>query len=51
MSKAGALPIGGWWDYGTGALGDMGCHLIESPFRVLIEISIDVTASVGSVYG
>jgi len=25
----------GWWDYGTGALGDMGCHLIEAPFRVL----------------
>ncbi len=20
----------GWWDYGTGALGDMGCHLIEA---------------------
>lgn len=25
----------GWWDYGTGALGDMGCHLMEAPFRVL----------------
>ena len=25
----------GWWDYGTGALGDMGCHLVEAPFRVL----------------
>ena len=25
----------GWWDYGTGALGDMGCHIIEPPFRVL----------------
>ncbi|QLE00908.1 Gfo/Idh/MocA family oxidoreductase [Galbibacter sp. BG1] len=25
----------GWWDYGTGALGDMGCHIMETPFRVL----------------
>ncbi|MGZ5287246.1 MAG: Gfo/Idh/MocA family protein, partial [Flavisolibacter sp.] len=25
----------GWWDYGTGALGDMGCHIIEPAFRVL----------------
>ncbi len=41
----------GWWDYGTGALGDMGCHLIEPPFRVLgLNYPTDVTASVGSVY-
>lgn len=25
----------GWWDFGTGALGDMGCHIIETPFNVL----------------
>ncbi|WP_207434251.1 Gfo/Idh/MocA family protein [Sabulibacter ruber] len=41
----------GWWDYGTGALGDMGCHLIEAPFRVLdLDYASDVQASVGSVY-
>lgn len=41
----------GWWDYGTGALGDMGCHLIEAPFRVLdLKYASDVQASVGSVY-
>lgn len=41
----------GWWDYGTGALGDMGCHIIEPPFRVLdLKYPSDVTASVGSVY-
>ncbi|SKC52647.1 Gfo/Idh/MocA family protein [Ohtaekwangia koreensis] len=41
----------GWWDYGTGALGDMGCHIIEPPFRVLgLQYPTDVTASVGSVY-
>src|ERR1700744_977078 len=41
----------GWWDYGTGALGDMGCHLVEAPFRVLgIRYAKDVQASVGRVY-
>nr|WP_216647510.1 Gfo/Idh/MocA family oxidoreductase [Chitinophaga sp. SYP-B3965] len=41
----------GWWDYGTGALGDMGCHLVEAPFRVLgLQYAKDVQASIGSVY-
>lgn len=41
----------GWWDYGTGALGDMGCHLMEAPFKVLgLTYPSDVTASVGTVY-
>ncbi len=41
----------GWWDYGTGALGDMGCHIIEPAFSVLgLGYPSDVTASVGSVY-
>ncbi len=25
----------GWWDFGTGALGDMGCHHLNTPFRAL----------------
>lgn len=41
----------GWWDYGTGALGDMGCHLVEAPFRALnLKYVKDVQASVGTVY-
>jgi predicted dehydrogenase len=41
----------GWWDYGTGALGDMGCHLIEAPFRVLgLQYPTEAECSVGSVY-
>ena len=41
----------GWWDYGTGALGDMGCHIIAPAFSVLaLKYPVDVTASVGSVY-
>ncbi|WP_222536480.1 Gfo/Idh/MocA family protein [Pedobacter polysacchareus] len=41
----------GWWDYGTGAIGDMGCHLVEPPFRILgLDTPIDVQCSVGSIY-
>lgn len=41
----------GWWDYGTGALGDMGCHLMEAPFTVLgLKYPTKVEASVGAVY-
>lgn len=41
----------GWWDYGTGALGDMGCHLLEPAFRVLgLQYATDVQASIGTVY-
>jgi predicted dehydrogenase len=41
----------GWWDYGTGALGDMGCHLIEAPFRVLgLGYPTQAECSVGSTY-
>ena len=25
----------GWWDFGTGALGDMACHTVNMPFRAL----------------
>ncbi|HEX5220031.1 MAG TPA: Gfo/Idh/MocA family oxidoreductase [Verrucomicrobiae bacterium] len=25
----------GWWDFGTGALGDMGCHTFDPVFRAL----------------
>jgi predicted dehydrogenase len=25
----------GWWDFGTGALGDMGCHIMDGPFWAL----------------
>jgi len=41
----------GWWDYGTGALGDVGCHLIDIPFRTLgLHYPTDAECSVGSVY-
>lgn len=41
----------GWWDYGTGALGDLGCHLMEAPFRVLnLKYALDCQASVTSVF-
>jgi predicted dehydrogenase len=41
----------GWWDFGTGALGDMGCHLIDIPFRTLgLHYPTDAESSVGTVY-
>ena len=41
----------GWWDYGTGAIGDMGCHLIEPAYRTVgLGYPTSVECSVGSVY-
>lgn len=41
----------GWWDFGTGALGDVGCHLIDIPFRTLgLMYPTDAECSVGAVY-
>lgn len=25
----------GWWEYGSGALGDMGCHIMDATFNIL----------------
>jgi len=41
----------GWWDYGTGALGDVGCHLIDIPYRTLgLTYPTDAECSVGTIY-
>ena len=41
----------GWWNFGTGALGDMGCHLIDIPFKALgLKYPTDVECSVGTVF-
>ncbi len=41
----------GWWDFGTGALGDMGCHIIDPPFKALqLGYPVAVEASVSQVY-
>ncbi len=35
----------GWWDFGTGALGDMACHTVNLPFAALnLRDPISVTA-------
>ncbi|MFM2267113.1 MAG: hypothetical protein RL757_554 [Bacteroidota bacterium] len=41
----------GFWNYGTGALGDMGCHIIEAPYKTLgLGYPSEVECSVGSVW-
>ena len=41
----------GWWDYGTGALGDVGCHLIDIPFRTLgLKYPKSAECSVGTIF-
>ena len=36
----------GWWDFGTGALGDMGCHVLHPVFKALrLEYPLSVEAS------
>jgi predicted dehydrogenase len=41
----------GWWDFGTGALGDMGCHIIGPPFKLLeLGYPTEVSGSASTVY-
>ncbi|PWT73929.1 MAG: oxidoreductase [Bacteroidetes bacterium] len=41
----------GWVDFGSGALGDMGCHFIDVPYRALrLGYPISVDTSVGAVF-
>ncbi len=36
----------GWWDFGTGALGDMGAHIMDQPFWALkLKSPVSVQAS------
>lgn len=38
----------GWWDFGTGALGDIGCHAMDPVFRALklgAPISVQATST------
>jgi hypothetical protein len=38
----------GWWDYGTGVLGDMGAHILHAPMKVLdLKYVQSVQTSVG----
>lgn len=41
----------GYWEFGTGALGDMGCHILDTPFYILdLGYPTAAEASVGQVY-
>lgn len=41
----------GWWAYGTGALGDMACHIMDPIYRILpIDYPTEVECSVPATY-
>jgi len=41
----------GWWDFGTGALGDMGCHHFNHVFRALkLRYPTSISASASQVF-
>jgi predicted dehydrogenase len=41
----------GWWDFGTGALGDMACHILDPVYMALkLENPTEVMASSTSVF-
>ena len=41
----------GWWRFGTGALGDMGCHIMDPVFRILpIDYPSEVECSVTTAW-
>jgi len=41
----------GWWDYGTGALGDMGCHIMDPVVRALkLKYPTEVSSSNTTVW-
>lgn len=41
----------GWWNFGTGALGDMGCHIMDPAFRILpIDFPTEVECSTTTVW-
>lgn len=41
----------GWWDYGTGAIGDMACHLVGPAYKILdLKHPTEVTSSVSTQY-
>lgn len=51
--KDGYVPFNwrGYWSFGTGALGDMGCHLIDPAFKTVgLGYPTEVECSVAAVY-
>lgn len=51
--KDGYVPFSwrGYWSFGTGALGDMGCHLIDPAFKTVgLGYPSEVECSVAAVY-
>jgi len=40
-----------WWDFGTGSLGDMGCHILDPVFAALdLKYPVSVEGSISTYY-
>lgn len=41
----------GFWDFGTGSMGDMGCHIMETPFKTLgLQFPYEAEASCTTIW-
>jgi len=41
-----------WWDFGTGSLGDMGCHVLDAPFWALkLKYPVSVEGCISTYCG
>ena len=41
-----------WWDFGTGSLGDLGCHIMDAPFWVLdLKYPSSVEGNISTYWG
>ena len=41
-----------WWDFGTGSLGDLGCHIMDAPFWVLdLKYPESVEGNISTYWG
>ena len=41
-----------WWDFGTGSLGDLGCHIMDAPFWVLdLKYPTSVEGNISTYWG
>ena len=41
-----------WWDFGTGSLGDLGCHILDAVFWALkLKYPVSVEGNISTYWG